>query len=453
MIRSQRQLLNALLLCFLMSGSLAFASGSNALLGSHGELYTLVQGSYGELFPEGSETDPTNSVLALAINWPDDEAELLLVPGTGDSAVESVPSLALEHASDSLFVVWEATRTIHSELFIIGRNPDGWSEVEELSGRPFNKKSNPRLATTHERFKTTLEDGTPEEQFQTILHLTWWDESNVGGSLLYTPLLVTDEGLIRDSPIALDEFIDSELPEVEQHPNELFARSPYIQSGRDNSHVLVAFVDPTSGRLVTLSIAVSGSTLDSLADKARAQVIIFGLQGGSQEELAAAVGSHLSLEAAAVVDQTLADYLGEQASDSVLESPADWSLESIAEKARAQVIIFGSNIGGGFQNAAGEARAQVIIFGDTHPGIPHGRSMVVEMIGDRSVPESLPENAEARIMISPDGRDMIVSWTEEGKVHYVETQDDQWAEERTLQWSDETSLDLAFAILQRRISS
>ena len=454
MMRASIQLrLATLALLGCLVPGLAMGSNTNAVLGSDGELYSIAQGSYEELFPEGTETDGLNSVLALDVTWPNRDSERLLVPGTKDSAVESAPSLTLERASGTLFVAWESTRTIHSELFIVGRNAEEWSEIQEFSGSPFTTKANPRLAPTHERFRLPTENGEISEGVQTVLHLTWWDEFDGEGRVLYAPLIVTEDGLVRTEAIDLNEWVADDIPAAEAHPNTSFSQTPFIQAGRDENHVVLAFVDSESGRLVTLSARLAGTSIDSLADKARAQVIIFGLQNPSNEELAFDLQDFLKTTGSSYLDDSIAEFLSLKASQAILEDEGGSTIESLAQKARAQVVIFGSRIGGGFSNSSDEARAQVVIFGDHHPGLSYGRSMAVELINHRSVPYALPATAEAQIYVSPDGHDMIVSWIEDDSVHYVESSDEEWTEVRTLLLSGDLTADLARAILQRRIGS
>ncbi|MBZ0114153.1 MAG: hypothetical protein K8J08_16955 [Thermoanaerobaculia bacterium] len=445
-----RRLLLTLALTLVLTPGLASASTVDAVLGSEGELFQVFQGNYGDLFPDGTEAQPDHSVLALDITWPSQVTERLLVPGTEGMAVEMSPSLTLERSSGAIFIVWEATRTIHSELYIVGRSNEEWSEVLEFSGSPFTTKSNPRLAPTHERSFVTNDDGELEEHLQTILHLTWWDEQGEVGRVLYVPLIVGKSGFVAVAPISLGEFLDEDLPPASTSPLSTLLGSPFIQEGSDNSHVLIAYLDPSSGRLVTLSTRFSSASLDALADEARAQVIIIGGQVQTREQLAQ--GVHAAVASVSYLDSALAEYLGQQAESAVLAAPPEATLTTIAQEARAQVIIIGSRVRSALSNTTGEARAQVIIIGDSHPGLDHGRSIAIEMINSREVPD-LPEAAIARLLLSPDGHTMIVAWQQNSSVEYVESDGEGWTEQRSLALGADFTAEQAFAILRRRIDS
>jgi hypothetical protein len=439
-----------LTLALLVVPGLAHASAADAVLGSEGELFQVLQGTYGDLFPDGTETVPDHSVLALDIIWPSQLTERLLVPGTEGSAAEKSPSLTLERSSGTVFIVWEATRTIHSELYIVGRSDEEWSEVLEFSGNPFATKKSPRLAPTHERFLAPSDDGELEERLQTILHLAWWDERNDEGRTLYVPLIVGKDGFVAVAPISLGEFLDEDLPPATTTPVSTLLGSPFIQEGSDKGHVLIAYLDPSSGRLVTLSVRLSSASLDALADEARAQVIIIGQEVQTREQLAA--GVHAAVASAPFLDSTLASFLGQQTEAAVLAMPPEATLTTISQEARAQVIIIGSRVRNDFSNTTGEARAQVIIIGDSHPGLDHGRSIAIEMLNSRETPE-LPETASARLILSPDGLSMIVAWLEDSSVRYVESDGEGWTEQRSLALGADFTAEQAFAILRRRMDS
>lgn len=445
-----RRSLLILALALVLAPGLGSADAADAVLGSEGELFQVLQGSYGDLFPNGTEAPPDHSVLALDITWPSQLTERLLVPGTEGSAEEMSPSLTLERSSGTVFIVWEATRTIHSELYIVGRSGEDWSELLEFSGSPFTTKKHPRLAPTHERYFVNNDEGELEEHLQTILHLTWWDEQGDTGRVLYVPLIVGESGFVAVAPISLGEFLDEDLPPASTSPLSTLLGSPFIQEGSDSGHVLIAYLDPLSGRLVTLSTRFSAASLDALADEARAQVIIIGQQVQTREHLAQ--GVHEAVASQLYLDSALTEYLGQQAESAILAAPPEATLTTIAQEARAQVIIIGSRVRNALSNTTGEARAQVIIIGDSHPGLDHGRSITIEMLNSREVPE-LPEAASARLLISPDGHSVIVAWLENSTVQYVESEGEGWTGQRSLTLGTDFTADQAFAILRRRIDS
>src|SRR6185436_14106703 len=81
----------------------AAASHQEATLGSGGELYVLRTGTYGQLFPTGTEVDKDNPVLAVDILRPGAAPARQLVAGTKDKDVEGTPAAVFEDDSETLF--------------------------------------------------------------------------------------------------------------------------------------------------------------------------------------------------------------------------------------------------------------------------------------------------------------------------------------------------------------
>src|SRR5262245_36180076 len=91
----------------LLAASAAFAAGRDVALGSSGEIYAVRTGTYGNLFPNGRDFDPSNPVVALDITKPKSPVQRVLVPGTGGAEVESAPSVLFEDDSQTVFLLWE----------------------------------------------------------------------------------------------------------------------------------------------------------------------------------------------------------------------------------------------------------------------------------------------------------------------------------------------------------
>ena len=81
---------------------------SDAVLGADGAVYGVEAGAYGDLFPDGSQAGPEQPVLALRVTLADGSRQVHLVPGTGDGDVEGSPSLIVEEATGTVYLLWES---------------------------------------------------------------------------------------------------------------------------------------------------------------------------------------------------------------------------------------------------------------------------------------------------------------------------------------------------------
>src|SRR5437764_12049140 len=94
--------------CSLALAGAALGADRQAALGDSGEVYFVRTGTYGDLFPGGTDSAPENPVLALDVVRRDQPVQRLLVPGTEGTDVESSPFELYEATSGALFMVWQA---------------------------------------------------------------------------------------------------------------------------------------------------------------------------------------------------------------------------------------------------------------------------------------------------------------------------------------------------------
>src|ERR687896_124774 len=137
---------------FLLAAALlalpALAVAEETVLGNHGELYLVKTGLYGELFPNGKETDAGNNVLALEITRPGEPAARVLVPETKDKALESSPAVIFEADSGTVFLVWDSRLSAtQSSLKLASFDGDHWAPAIEVTTDSYSTKTSLQLAT------------------------------------------------------------------------------------------------------------------------------------------------------------------------------------------------------------------------------------------------------------------------------------------------------------------
>ncbi|MEM7356975.1 MAG: hypothetical protein AAF657_39540, partial [Acidobacteriota bacterium] len=116
---------------------------------------------------------------------------------------------------------------------------------------------------------------------------------------------------------------------------------------------------------------------------------------------------------------------------------------SIADKVRAQLIIFGTRFGNGGLAEADES--QIIEVG--HPASSEGPYQYVKVtpISDRVAPEI---GGTAELFISRSGQSVIVAWEDEKAVYYRESQEEGWSEVSAIELNEQLDRDSVRAMLE-----
>jgi hypothetical protein len=437
----------ALLLAIAMAPARLLASGD--VLGASGEVYRVQSGAYQSLFADAPAGSELNQVLALDIVR-DGKTQRLLVPGTDGPGADQTPALAVDHTTNTVYLVWQAQHNIHSVLDLVGYSTDdGFGDVFEFSGDAFSTKFNPQLATTIDHYQTLADDGTVAQANRAILHLVWSDDGSYGRRNLYTPLVIEDGALLRTNVIFdLAELADQTAGATGATAPASLEQKPQIRTGRDGQSVAIAFVTPGSERLSALELRSVTGELVSFADKARAQVIEIGRAnpGLSRSSIAEKARAQVIEIGRKLMGADVSDYLAKSFTDAVgASSPTD-DLEIAAEKARAQVIEIGASLRRG---AADKARAQVIEIGRTVGGPTH--LLDLRKAAARDLP-TLPDRA-MRVFLSPRGDDAAVAWSVDNTVRYRETTDAGWGPVRVLTLSPTLSANDAYDLVAQRLAA
>lgn len=437
-------------------------TGRDASVGSEGELYVIQEGLYGDLFPGQGLAAPENAALALDWTGPDGDSERLLVPGTETSDVEDSASVLFEDRSNTLFVLWQTKmNVIHSRLNLIGFREGEWTDPVEISGNPFGWKSSPQLALSRDTYRTPTDDGGLRSWNRSVVHLLWWEEGPSGAPLpQYSPVTFLNGEYTGWNPVyALDELVPSgALGESATPPGDLpVARVPEIATGRDQQGVVVGFVSPTSGELVTLAVDLIPGEVTFIADKIRAQIIDLGREvpPSRQETLISKVKAEVQdLGTSLGLHPGLTRFLADQAEEEIAATVApDEPVDNLAERIRAQIIDLGARItDGAFDRLHSKSASSVL------ESSPPSRRPAVEFSGGIhmrfSVASVRPAPASGRedvaLHLAPNGREALVSWVQDGVVHYRESFGQDWSTSRRVPSGADMELSQILQILNRR---
>src|SRR4051794_20439045 len=171
-----RRVLLPVLLATLL-GAAGRAQDVPSLLGSSGEVYRVLRGSYRDLFPAAPPGQAANPVLALEVTH-DGHALRTLVPGTDGPGLEQAAALAAD--GNRVYLLWGDG----SNVTVSGWTAAGWDAPFTLDLDPQSSKLNPQMVATTDRFPVVGGDGQTVEVQRTILHLVWLDRRTSGDRLL-----------------------------------------------------------------------------------------------------------------------------------------------------------------------------------------------------------------------------------------------------------------------------
>ena len=446
-----------------MASASLFATSASALertaaLGSRGEIYIAKAGTYGSLFPTGTETPPGNQVLAVEVTKASSSTQRFLVPFTKGDEPETSPALIYEEGSDTLFVVWESRTTpLSSVLMLASFDGSHWTQPIRLSGNPFSAKSSPQLAITRDSFPVPGEDGATVLRSRTVLHLLWEEEGVPGNfEILYTPVILEEGNYLGLNPVyPLSDFVADGDSGSSFSPPFALVHSPVLQNGQDARTVVVAFASSPGRWLTSLVIDVLPEELSLLAGGVRSNIIDIGRQGSYPSNRATvAEKSRLAVvNNGSAFHTDVVNYMADQVSAQILADRGE-DLVALGEKVRSNIIDIGVRLSGrGLRDRAGvgasKARIAEIEDPQIRPDASPAHLLHFRVADSRPVPQ-VGSNS-IRLFVSENGENMLISWTEKDRVLYRMSKNDGWTEQREIRLSDSVSLERAYEILTQRV--
>jgi hypothetical protein len=445
-------------------GFLASSASSwqrEAALGADGELYTVKQGLYRELFPNAPEGLADRPVLALEVVRAGEPAERHLVPGTEDAAAERTPTLLFEDSSNAAFLVWETSINYHPIIKLASFDGGRFAPEIEVRGSAFGFKSSPQIAVTRDAYTAAGDDGEPVSVSRTLLHLIWAEEGGEGTRTKYVPLILENGEYIGHTDIVeLNRFDPSSTASLAYELSDELVRAPTIQPGRDSRTVVTAFADAESKRMVTLEITVLPRELSRLADKARNVIIDIGARVNYPKNLniladrarEAILGQGGAFQPEVV--QAIADRVSEE-----IRKPSERPLQSLAGEARNVIIDIGARLSGpALRNstALSKVAPQILEVQRDEPSVGEDDGMSPSHMLQFRVASSRPaprvQPGAATVLTSRSGDEVLIAVAQEDRVIYRDSKGEGgWNEPRELKLSERMSLNRAYDILYERI--
>lgn len=432
-----------------------------AVIGSSGEVFRVLAGTYGELFPSGHDADPSSPVLALDIDESDGSAVRLLVPGTESPHHDGSPALVYDEVAQVVHLVWETQSSyIHPVLRLASYGAGLWSEPLEIVGNPFAAKTHPVLFVTHDSTRSDRAgSGAAEVRARTILHVVWAQEKAAGVfETLYSPILLGDGDAVSGSPVvALDDFADlagSAGAPIDPSTEGL----THLRPGEDGRTVVVAFPSARTGRIAAVKLDVLPEELARLAEEARSHIIDVGFENSPDglRKIADGARSHIidvgaSLGFHVEVVRSIADSARSHIID--VGAHAESDVRRVADGARSHIIDVGVKFSDrGLRRVTSATTASHLLEIPTRSGT--GNEHMVRVGLASSLPAPAGVGATPRLFSSPSGADFIISWREGDHVAYRESRGGgEWSEVRVIRLSEALAAADAYAALERRISS
>ena len=444
----------------------AWATDPVRALGAHGEVFSVLSGTYGDLVPDGSEDRADSQVLALKVERPDGSSTLSVVPATFGPDLDISAALVLEPDSNRRYLLWQSwSGMVSSRLLVASLDAGGWSEAIEVSDEANAWKSSPVLLVTRDSFRTLSHDGPTTVQ-RTVAHVIWSQELPAGGyDTLYAPLVLEGGRYIGVHPVV---NLNDLLPESGFGVPAPFAATsaqvrPYLRSAGDGSSVIAAFLDPYSGRLAAIELSLVPGELPALGDSIEDTVT----REGQQRDLSSPGGVARVVDEARhqLIDfgarlEIRSEFLGMLAAEVETEirnrAGGGQGIASVAAGARHQLIDFGARLSReNLRRADAGARHQLIDFGatqgpDHRRQVVQARSVIVDTPVAKAAAVPVP-GGDVRLYCSRDGESFLVAWVAGASVEYRETRTDDWSSTLRLALDEKMSSDSAFSILEKRI--
>ena len=439
--RSTLGLLSLILAQGLAAASLQ-AQERRLTLEPDGTVYRLLQGSYGELFPDGTATDPEHPVLALEVLPASGEPERWVVPGTESWDPESSPSLVYEKSTRRLFLLWQQLfNGIHPLFYLLSFDGAEWSDLVQITSGPFTDKGSLQLAVTRE---DAVDGGG-----RTLVQLVWWEEApNATNRKRYAPIFLED-GVDIDASRVFDLSVILPAAPQETPPPEAVGLEYALsfRSGRNDHTEVVGFLDPDSQRLFVLDLELLPAAVSNLAERVRGHIVIVGSEFPTRGELAESISNELLVIGTDFHPATLR-YLDHQIRQ-IVNSPdtelTPGGIQNLADGVRGHIVIVGSRIGNGGLDDGSDS--EILTIGPSVNGGYH--NLKVSKVFDRAAPDV---GGAAQLLLSESGRKVLVAWEEgEDRIHYTESLEEGWSEPGVIELTEELDRETVYRMLEDRV--
>lgn len=470
-MKTQKLLTASVTVALALAPALSAVAGSPSpatlatALGDEGQLYQVVSGTLGALFPDDGSLPADNPGLALDVVEPDGTRERSLVPGSEGPEVEGSPAVVFEDASNRLYAVWESKKTpTVSRLLLSSFGGDGWSEPIEISGDVSPLKDEPRILITRDRFSLRDADGDRATRSRTAIHVVWREEGADGSGLFYTPVILEAGRYLGWNPVLHLAEIEPEASEPEPGAEALdLLRAPVLAAGQDIHSAIIGYLSVATGRLVTVEARLLPGEIGFLADDIRGDIIEIGARDPEMVTSLADKSQAQILNVGHRLNSGVLGHFADRARGSIFglqESQPDLPIEAAADDIRGDIIEIGASLFGG----PGVQRQQSRLLevgpaptdepgGENTPTVTH--LLHLRLVSDRPAPPL--DGVRAHMFLSEDGERVLVGWAHGGKVYYTESSaepgpgGEAWTPVQRMTLTERLGIPEAAAILESRV--
>lgn len=458
-------------LTLLFGGSAIHAVDSAPVLGASGDVYKVTVGTYGDLFPDGSEASESAEVIRLEARRGSGTVEDYLVPGSESGDSDRTPSLFFDGATEKLYVVWSSSNaSTLTRINLASFDGSEWSETIEVSGNIYSEKSAPRLAVTHDRFELA-EGADGESSMRTVLHVVWSEDTTDGEKVMYAPVVLIDGELASTwrRVHRLNDYVSDALADEPFNANvpEALLTAPTVDAGAESNAVVIGFADNDTGALVQLELSTPATELselaDSLADHLDSSNLCARLENDEADALtsvAEAARVHIVVFGRRIHSRVLSPLAQDVKNVLVARAAglcADGGLTSVSSAARVHIVVFGARAQEGeLLEKAATADGHVLLAAAQEVGNDYVQHLARLQVKSERVAPAIGDG-EPTILVSPKGTGAIVVWENGNTLTYVETvgaaANGAWSSSHTLQVGSSLSRSEAYTILRDRARS
>ncbi len=459
-MKTTNSFLLSLALLVAAAGAVGASDLPTAALGNAGEVYELIGGTYGELFPESDEVAAGHEVLALELSWPDQTTGRWLVPGTEDAPAETAATLLYDRATDALAAVWQSAEPSEGALLkLVTVEADAFSDVVTIEDPTRAAIGPSQIVLTRDRYSIRLGHNQRETVNRTILHVAWMAYGDSEIDVRYTPLVFID-GLYCgwNEVFSLRDLVVGEGVEPDQELAEQLLSTLELDLTHGAQRILATFVSPRSGELAVVDIGVLPLELAYLGDEVRDLLLSMADSFGGDDLQAFAevarieiigVGRRQSLNPA------LVDYVAGELSDEILTVGAEYSVDEYGELVSYlrdyTIDVTSPLITSTLNYAQGTDHSRVIEIDIGN--LLDAPTQILDLKIRSARPAPATGEGPTTIYTSEDGEDTLIAWEDPGgaTLYYVESLEGGWSEPRSLVIDDKLTPERAHELLRRRV--
>lgn len=424
-------------------------------------MYSVTLGTLEELGLDAEWNDPSLPAMALQVERANAESQLLLVPGTAGPERESSVFVAMETATETIFLIWEERNNIHSQVKLISYRDNEWSEPIRVSDQRLSLKTAPSFAVTRDGFATNASDGSPYWIHRTIVHAVWLEERGEGSVVVYSPITLLD-GEFAGNPQMID-ITDYLRPEAEAAiPAADHSFTPVVVHSEADNAVVIGAYDPWNHSVATFRVAVLSADISAIANGVaefiRRDLDIDLADPESIASLADDMRGHM-IDIGARMNPEILNPVADEMRGHMIDIGFRFASEGrdgvarLADGMRGHMIDIGFRLDDRGLQHGGENRSVVDLIAYENASVSH----VAEISEKRrmGLPENLPLTGTGalQLYVSENGKQAVLAEEAEDGLVYREWEGQAWSDTHRLIFSESFDLDAARAILRTRLAN